>query len=449
MRMFDLRRRTMLEGMGALALAAGLEGCLAAKPQATTGTGLILPLHLAAQGSSMKSGAAAAAPDPSQPQPYIDQVGRGCDTVFDELKGPMVTGTVVRSPVSPTEFDVRNGLKYQMIESQSDYYSLTKKSARAKGRFGLFSGGGGGSKVNEKTSNSYTLHICALARRMDQSYQLNKDTIKLTKDAEAVIRGERDPHRRLRDWGDSFVAGVIPGSELFIDIQFETRSKTAKTNCAASVSASYGKLVSGSGSYSQVISSANSYKKVVVEITGLDATGVPRQYTADEAQRIIEHFLSTPDAQASVWAMNTRPVSDLVLRGRKLDWVDFQEMRRRETFLGQAEASLLYLDNGQTDAEYVRANPGEFDKATQDRAAKDLEEIVRARTAIFGICDDAYADFRNDGQSGPKFDPARITGVLPTLTEYVQVEPSPPPPKPRPKPQPEYRDHDRPHGREG
>jgi hypothetical protein len=274
-----------------------------------------------------------------------------------------------------------------------------------------------------------------LARRVDQSFQLNKNTIRLIKEAEQATLGERDPNRRLRDWGDTFVAGVVPGSELLIDIKFETSSRSAKTDCKASMSASYGKMVSGSGSYSQVISSAKSYKKVTVDIVGVDATGVPKQYTADEAQKMVEHFLATPDKQSSVWEMNLRPVSDLSLRGRKLDWVDFQGIRRRENFLAAAEVSMAYLHYGQIDAEYVRDNPSEFDKATFDRASKDLQDIVVARKKLLDIGEDAYADFRNDGKTGAKFDVARFDGVMPKLDEYVQQERTPPPtPKPRPKP---------------
>lgn len=439
--MSDLSRRDFVaQGMAAAAVLAALPGCARGNHELVeanevVGAGFTLPLDLAGQSPVLKRA-------PTVTDPYVDQVGRGCDTIFDNLKGLMVTGTLIRSPVSPTEFDVRNGLKYQQVETQEAYYSLTSKSARAKGRYKAFSASGSGSKVNELTTNSYSLHICALARRVDQSFQLKNDTIRLTKGAEDVIRGERDSDRRLRDWGDSFVAGVIPGSELFIDIKFQTSSRSEKTDCKASIAASFSNLVSGSGSYSQVISSARSYKNVVVEIIGLDATSVPKQFTAEEAQRIIERFLATPDTQSSVWAMNLRPVSDLSLRGRKLDWVDFQAMRRRENFLAKAESCLTYLDRGQIDAEYVRGNRSEFDQATFDRASNDLGGIAAARERILVIGSDAYDTFRNDGKTSPKFDPAMFDAVMPKLAEYVQREPTPQPaPAPRPQPKPAPRDH--------
>jgi hypothetical protein len=451
MLMSDLSRRVFVaQGMAAAAVLVALPGCKSqnnggnqnnsvSQNNEVVGADLTLPLDLdlPGQSSDQKSGGPQSlAPDPSNPDPYVDQVGRGCDTTFDELRRPMITGTLIRSPIAPTEFDVRNGLKWKMIETQTDYYSLTRKSARAKGRYKLFKARGSGSKASEFTSNSYSLHICALARRVDQSFQLNKDTIRLTKEAEQVILGERDPNRRLRDWGDTFVAGVIPGSELFIDIKFETSSRSAKTDCRTSISASYDKMVSGSGSYSQVISKAKFYKTVTVEIVGLDDKGVPKQYTADEAQKMVEHFLATPDKQSSVWEMNLRPVGDLSLRGRRLDWVDFQAIRRRENFLAEAETSMTYLHYGEIDAEYVRDNSSEFDKATFDRASKDLQDIGVARKKLLDIGEDAYAAFRNDGKTGAKFVLARFDGVMPELEEYVQRERTPPPPpKKRPKPE--------------
>lgn len=234
---------------------------------------------------------------------------------------------------------------------------------------------------------------------------------------------------------------------MFIDIKFETSSRSAKSNCKASFSASYGKLASGTGSYSQVISEAKHYKNVTVNIIGVMSGGVPKEFTVNESQQIIERFLANQDKQTNVWEMNLRPVSDLSLRGRKLDWVDFQALRLRSNFLAEAESSMEYLHYGEIDAQYVRDNQNEFDDATIQRASKDLQDIAVARKKIDDIVDDAYADFRNDGKTGAKFQLARFDAVMPKLIDYDQKEPTPPPtpqpPRPRPKPE---RDSSRPDG---
>lgn len=440
--MTQLSRRNVVIGGASIAATATLLGCGRKVQSDANGSGVesaeahfpnyppdVLPLNL----------------PPSSPNkaltdsdPYVDELGRGFDSVFDETKMFFVTGEVIRSDYNPTTGDARDSLAYELLESQDSYYAFTKKSARAKARYKLFSGSGRASKTSEKTSNSYSLHICALARRFDPMHSLKNGTVALTEEGERLYRRYKDrPGELIKLLGDSYVAGVLPGAELLLDIRFETSSKTARGNASAALRLSYGKLASGSASYGQVINSASSVKRVTVNITGVDGLPIPRLYTAEEANQLIQQFLRNTDVATTAAYMNYRPIRELTRNGRPLDFVDYEVLSRRERFVSEAEAQLEYLDRVEADAVYVVGNENEFDSNTLDRARSDLPAIKTARNRIFDIGEAAYGRFRNTGSHD--FDYRVFETISPTFQTYEQIEPAKPTPAPTPRPKAEPR----------
>lgn len=430
----------MAGGIAAAGLSTMLAGCQTkARPGGLTLVTPLSPGDLGAGSSVDKSGAVAEGP-------YVDELGRGVDTVFDEGKRYFVTGELVRSSVLPEGVTNANELKYQLIENQQDYHSLIRRSAKAKGRWKIFSGGASGSSRTEARSNSYSLHVCAVARRYDAAHYLKNGTVRLTEDGETFIRSiARDRGRLLRSLGDMYVAGVQPMAELIVDIRFETSSSSNRRRCSASVSAGVSGLVSGSGSFKQLIDNASAYKRVTVEISGLTADQTPHAFTANEATELVRSFLSRTDGAANTAWTSTRDVGDLTLRrGLMPEWVNFTERMRREQFVATGESSMDYLIDARADAEYVAANPVEFDGATRDRAAQDLIAISQTMDRIAALGNAAHAHFRDTGQNGSMFDPAPLKDGLPDFDDYVQIEPTPPAKKKRKPRQPVERDRARP-----
>ncbi|HEY5712627.1 MAG TPA: hypothetical protein VIT38_12100 [Allosphingosinicella sp.] len=389
-----------------------------------------------------------ATPNPqfSNVEEYVDQLGRGFDSVFDDTNRFLAEGEIKRSNVNPTEHDARNTLDYLLLENQDSYYNFVSKTARAKGRYKIVEASGSASTETEEITNSYSIHVCSIARRFDKSHQYKNGTIGLTEESKAVLRNLRgNKDLSLKFFGDSFISGVIPGAELFIDIQFETATSSSKRECKASLDVNVSKIGNGSVSYSQLIREARGYKRCIIKVLGLDAETTSRQFDSGEAAfEAISRFLAAADGPSTAAFMNYRPISELSLNGQVLDWVNNRELLAREAFVARLETRLAYLDLAQADAGYVSANPSEFDPQTRERAQSDTLLIGASRERVLQVGRDAYGEFKDTGKTSRQFALTRLDGLLPSLKTYQQIEPPPPSPQappPPPPPPPEPREH--------
>lgn len=433
-------RRQIMQGTAAIGASCLLPSCGAgSEGSVSTGESYLnsmLPLPDVA--GFTKAGTAAE----GDVQRYADQIGRGFDSVFDESRRYFVEGEMANTLITPHPDYLPNTLKYELVENQSQYRAVISRSAKAKGRYGIFKARGGGSSQTEKTNNSYSLRVCAVAKKFGPAITLKNGTTRLSREAIGVIRTARNnKNALLLGMGDNYISGILPASELFIDIIFETSSSSSRRALKASISGSFGRIASGSGSYSELIGSARSYKRVVIELTGIN--GVSREFSPDNAWSMIENFYNDTTTQAYAAQIFRREVSELVVNNQSVDWVDVRARAQRENFVSEAEASLLYLANGRADAEYVAANVDEFAAETIERAQADLQAIQSAEGRIIQAGAEARLDFDESGSTTAKFDPARIADALPTLKGYLQKEPTPAPastPAPRPKPPREPRD---------
>lgn len=440
--MEELSRRSVLVGGVSLVAGAALVGCGSDPNTQQDSLALaehhpqnyppdVLPLNVPP--SSSNKGLSLS----EEPNPYIDEIGRGYDSTFDETRMFFVDGDVVRSSHNSIGGATGDSLNFELTETQESYYAFTKKSARAKARWKIFSGEGRARKTSEKTSNSYTLHICALARRFDDSHNLRNGSLKLTKEGEALYQRFKDrPAELLKLLGDSYISGIVPGAELLIDIQYETSSRSSKGRASADLAAAVKGFGSASGSYGQLINATSAAKRVKVNLVGLDGLDLPQEYTAERATALIEQFLKNKDVATKSFYTNYRPIHELTLKGRPLDFVNYEDLSRRERFIAEAESLIELLDRVEADAEYVRDNPAEFNDETKKRADADLILARQSRSLVFDIGEPAYAKYRQTGYFN--FDYKAFAGVLPQFSTYEQVEPAaptPPPPKPRPKPE--------------
>lgn len=392
---------------------------------------------------------------------YADQLGRGFDSVLGETRGVFVKGDVRETRIAPDDRDRANKVTYHLVEDQQSYSFLRAMSASARARFGSFGGGGSTSRSTFKQTSSYSIHICALARRFDRSLVLDSRSIKLSDEAGRQISNSRNRRgwtqdgksQMLRAYGDQFVSAVTSGSELFFDLEFTCASRADMDRLKASISASYGSLVSGGGSFSQVISSASSRKTVNMTLSGIDGRGVPATISADEAQRIISRFLDNDQLNAQPIYLTPRDVMEAPMRSGSADWVDFPQRTTRQRFFDDAAGVIEYLEMVLVDADYVRRNPDEFDSQTLDRALKDQEGASAYLKLVEDAAQDAYNEFRSSGQTGPAFS-RRFDVTSLGLRKYEQKTPTPqpapqrPPPAPRRdpcgygcRPEPSSRDH--------
>ncbi|MDP5280251.1 hypothetical protein Q9Q95_15085 [Sphingomonas sp. DG1-23] len=376
------------------------------------------------------------------PEP-VRQLGLGFDSAFGEEMRHMVSGEAVETTVVAHEDYRPNTLRYHMTETQEEFNSVISRSAKAKGRYGLFKSGGKFASSNDVTTDSYSINICAIVKKYRKAIYIKPETAALSPEAEKILRrNHRDHDRLLHQFGDTYISHLIPASELLIDMKFSTRSRQDKSDLKGSLSASYGKLVSGKASYAEIVQSAQSHKQVEISISGLDASGVPRAYTAEEAQRIIADFLGDDSRASYATAIGYTPIDRLSLRGSPLNFVNNRELLKRHQFVDEVEITFAYLDNAIRDAAYVAANPDEFDQATVQRAAADRDAIMQAHSRVTDAALEAHAAYRDGDMDEKMFDRPRISGMRPALSSYVQrdraaSQPAPPPAaRPVPRPQP-------------
>jgi len=335
---------------------------------------------------------------------YIEQLGKGYDSVIGELKALLVDGEQIEPTISPVEDDTANKFKYFMVEDQQSYYSLIQTAANAKAKLGAFSAKGGFSSTNEYASSSYCLHVCALARRYGKAVSFDARKLKLSNvfsNAQRKTGGNKA--QMLRAFGDQYVAAVVPGDTLFIDLQFNTSSMQAKQDLKASISANYKTLASGSGSFSKLVQESRSHKAVSLLMVGLDGSMVPQQYTAEEIENAVKTFFNRENPQYRAAFMRYDPVDQIFASNGHPDWVNHEDVERRRTFFDRANEAYEYLEQVHSDANYVAKNPAEFDEGVARRAAKDF---MRTRDLMDRISADVRmtnAKFANTGITGPAF----------------------------------------------
>ena len=386
------------------------------------------------------SGVPASANKAAAPEPrYVDQLGQSIDSVTDKLKQLLATGEKGETDVSPDEGYRQNSLQWSMIEDQSAYQARIRSSAKGHGRFALFSGSGGGSTSKIEAKNSYSLSVNCIAMRHSKCV-LFKGRPKLDAEmAKFIRRNSRDKARLLRELGDSYVHAVIPANSLFVEILFNTSSKSKMKELTASVSGSLGSLGGGSGSYAQLIGNARSHKGFEVRAWGVDGNDVLTKLTAQEIAAALGRFFAD-DTRPKFANCVYKPVSFLVDDDGPLNFADEADRLARERFATRVTECLEILDNARADAVYVGQNRGEFDPSTVSRASDDLPIIRDASLKVQELGEDTFAMFQRSGKTDASFDRGRIDAVMPKLLGYDQREPAAVQPPRRREPQ---RDADR------
>jgi hypothetical protein len=362
--------------------------------------------------------------------PYADQIGRGWDSVFGATRRYFVTGNVIETRMLPDGVYIPSDFVYTLAETQAQYESATSFTAKAKGRAGLVKAKASLSTALQNANSSYAIHVCALARKVGPIYIIQNGTLALTEEARQAIQKARYKDHLLRDMGDSYISGVLPASELFIDLMYETASASSRSTLTASLKASYGGLVSGSATFSQMMSNATGHKNVKLTATGIN--GVSKDLKPEDVLAMSSDFFAQDSRTEYAIRQYPRNISELTLNGVPLDWVNQEALQRRTRFVQAAENKLQDLVDAAADSQYVQNNPAEFDEMTQSRARADFPVISRAYARIQSIVDDARREFEQNGMTTRKFDVANLEDEVPDLKMYLQIEPPPPPPAPAP-----------------
>jgi hypothetical protein len=165
---------------------------------------------------------------------------------------------------------------FYSIQIGSNSLSLAeqlKTSASASLKYGV--SGSGSAKASFASSinqNSYTLYVIVTVTVTNHLTTLDLTGCSFSPDAVELLHV--DPHRFLRQYGDSFIYGITNGGEFIGVLQMETSSSSELTSIKAKISgsASYG-LFSGSASakFSQAmqeITSSYSLKGTVMRRGG-------------------------------------------------------------------------------------------------------------------------------------------------------------------------------------
>ncbi len=169
---------------------------------------------------------------PAKELPF--NIGRGVDGSFGDVLAQIATGEIHDSNVTDESNYNPSNLKYILVEDQNSYNRTLNKSASAKGSYGAYSAGGSISTTTTEDNNSYSLHVMAIARRSNQQKMLDPSSIRIDPQILAGI-GKRanDPAGQaalLRIYGDRYIMGFSSGSDLLIDIAFQTSSAEKKSN---------------------------------------------------------------------------------------------------------------------------------------------------------------------------------------------------------------------------
>jgi hypothetical protein len=366
---------------------------------------------------------------------YIEQLGKGFDSVIGQMKALLVDGEQIEPTISPVQDDTANKFKYFLVEDQQSYYSLIQTAANAKAKFGSLSAKGSFSSSNEYSTSSYCLHVCALARRYGKAVSFDSRKLKLShvyRNAMKVTGGNKA--QMLKTFGDQYVAAVVPGDTLFVDLQFNTTSMKSKNDLKASISANYGALASGSGSISKLVREASGHKAISLLMVGLDGTMVPHEYTAAEIENNVKLFFERKDPKYTAAFMRYDPVDQIFADNGHPNWVNNVDVERRRTFFERANDAYEYLEQVHSDANYVAKNPAEFDEGVARQAAKDFTRSGDLMDRISADVRMTNAKFADTGVTDPAFNKDLRTLLKSPFQTYPQKEPPSAPSAPAPRP---------------
>ena len=357
------------------------------------------------------------------------QLGNSVDSVTDDVRGLLASGKSIETDVSPDDEYRQNSLQWKMIEDQSEYHARIRSSAKAKTRLGIFKGKGGGSTSKIEAKSSYSLSINCVALRyakaitFDGRPAIDKEVAKFL----AQNRGKNG--KLLTQLGDSYVHAVVPANALFLEVLFQTRSRSKLKELQASVAASFKGLGSGGGNFAQIIGTASSHKELEIRALGVDGSDIITSLKAEEVSAALKRFFAD-DTRPKFANCVYRPVRTLIDNGAPLTFANETEWRARERFATRVMEALDILDDARVDATYVTRNPDEFDVDTLRRATDDLPVIGAAALKIRELGEDVFDAFASTGVTDSSFDRGRVDALLPALKEYIQKEPTPPPPPP-------------------
>lgn len=357
----------------------------------------------------------------------IDPMGEAFDSAFGIRKGFLVTGNATKQSILPTDAYNPDSLKYELIESQSEYAARTRKSASASGKWKIIRAGGSGSSSTFKTNNSYSLHVVAMAIRNNPFDVFESSSIRLApnleREIQRLMKTDEGKRQLIADYGDSFIAGVGSGSELFIDMVFETTSASSRRDLAGKIGGSVAGIGSARGGYAQLIGKATSAKKITTYVSG-SSIPVPTEFTGPEIIDFIKQFFADTGRRAEINYYDIRPVTQ-VRRGIFIPkWVGNEDLAKRKAFENFTIDCASYLDSRLADIDYVHDNPSEFEVSVQTRAENDRKAVAGALRSLVALADRTEGRFLDTGITDASFEIDNIKALMPEgLATYPQKEP--------------------------
>lgn len=166
-------------------------------------------------------------------------IGRGVDSLTGGVKAELVQTPNIAAASQAA--GAITSIEFNRIESEEDLSKALQIDASASARFGLFSADARMTFASAQKIHTYSL-FTYLYVNVQRNYREIVDA-HMSPDA-AVLRVKPDQSSFRSAYGDAYVVGERSGGELFVVIEIKSRSQDDKSSLDASLSGSYGAMVS-------------------------------------------------------------------------------------------------------------------------------------------------------------------------------------------------------------
>lgn len=301
-----------------------------------------------------------------------------------------------------------------IISTESDYEKFVSMSASAKVKAGFARASGKVSFTELSRRSSYELIVIAQVSVKLPAYQTDETSLDDTFWSYIYKRPELIDDK----YGLSYINEAIYGGECLIRFIIKADSNEHFQQLSASFKGKAGPI-SGKASFSQTIQeiSKNYTSSLMIFENGRQIPDMTLPAVVDHAYNFPSTINEQNCALLEYSTDNLKSIADI----KDLDYnslfdLDFKNDQRQKLYLANDlfERAISWAD----DANYVVNNPNEFDEATKNKAAIDLELIKEKKETIRLY----IYNCRNIGNNGylSKIDECKFT-----ITGYKRKAPIP------------------------